>query len=66
MFFFPSLLGRYSFREVPHLALVVTPNLIESGVEFLFLAGDGNKVGTFLRTMGLFYKLPNSLVWALT
>ena len=48
------------------LAVVVTPNLIGSGVEFLFLAGDGNKVGTFLRTMGLFYKLPNSLVWALT
>jgi hypothetical protein len=50
----------------PHLALVVTPNLIESGVEFIFLAGDGNKVDTFLRTMGLFYRIPNSLVWTLT
>ena len=36
----------------PHLALVVTPNLIESGVEFLFLAGDGNKVDTFFADNG--------------
>jgi hypothetical protein len=32
----------------------VTPNLIESGVEFLFLAGDGNKVGTFFADNGSF------------
>jgi hypothetical protein len=34
------------------LAVVVTPNLIGSGVEFLFLAGDGNKVDTFFADNG--------------
>jgi hypothetical protein len=38
----------------PHSALVVTPNLLESGVEFLFLAGDGNKVGIFFADNGSF------------
>jgi hypothetical protein len=33
-------------RLSPRLALVVTSNVIGSGVEFLFLAGNGNKVDT--------------------
>ena len=38
----------------PRLALVVTPNLAGSGVEFLFLAGVGNKVDAFFADNGSF------------